>query len=166
MLYIRSVVLFIVEEVTYNICDQRMMEFEVRSLSPMTRVVRKTLGEVGSEAKLEGRDLVLGGGQVVGVVYFRAGYDPSHYPTPSCWDARLLIERSSAIKCPSIQYHLAGTKKVQQVLAAPGVLNKFLYQPQQIAAVSQLFTEFYSLDQVKLITYWLKCIFNPFRVIL
>ena len=31
-----------------------------------------------------------------------------------------MMERSLAIKCPSIQYHLAGTKKIQQALASPG----------------------------------------------
>ena len=28
------------------------------------------------------------------------------------WDARLMMERSLALKSPSIHYHLAGTKKV------------------------------------------------------
>lgn len=41
------------------------------------------------------------------------------------WNARLLIERSSSVKCPSIAYHLAGTKKVQQVLALPEVLERY-----------------------------------------
>lgn len=42
------------------------------------------------------------------------------------WGARLLIEKSSAIKCPSISYHLVGTKKIQQELAKPNVLERFL----------------------------------------
>ena len=33
--------------------------------------------------------------------------------------ARELLERSYAVKCPSITQHLAGTKKAQRVLAAP-----------------------------------------------
>lgn len=49
---------------------------------------------------------------VVAVVYYRSGYKLEDYPTMREWDIRLLIERSRAIKCPSIQYHLAGTKKV------------------------------------------------------
>jgi hypothetical protein len=55
--------------------------------------------------------------QVV-VAYFRAAYTPVDYAVAEekCWDARLTIERSTAIKCPSIGYHLAGTKKVQQAL--------------------------------------------------
>lgn len=36
------------------------------------------------------------------------------------------MEQSSAIKCPSISYHLAGTKKIQQELAKPGVLERYL----------------------------------------
>lgn len=35
-----------------------------------------------------------------------------------------MLERSKAIKCPSAAVHLAGTKKVQQVLASPGKLER------------------------------------------
>ncbi|KAK9161367.1 hypothetical protein Syun_007708 [Stephania yunnanensis] len=62
--------------------------------------------------------------QVVAVVYFRAGYTPNDYPSESEWHARLLVEQSSAIKCPSISYHLAGTKKIQQELARANVLER------------------------------------------
>lgn len=61
------------------------------------------------------------------MVYFRAGYTPNDYPTQKEWDGRLLIERSKAIKCPNISYHLAGAKKVQQVLANPGELEKYVH---------------------------------------
>uniref|UniRef100_A0A915E5F4 Glutathione synthetase n=1 Tax=Ditylenchus dipsaci TaxID=166011 RepID=A0A915E5F4_9BILA len=42
------------------------------------------------------------------------------------WETRLLIERSTAIKCPSIGLQLANTKKIQQVLSEPGIVEKFL----------------------------------------
>lgn len=38
----------------------------------------------------------------------------------------MLIEQSSAVKCPSIAYHLTGTKKIQQELAKPGVLERYM----------------------------------------
>lgn len=38
-----------------------------------------------------------------------------------------MIERSMSIKCPSVSYHLAGTKKVQQVLSVPGVVERKEY---------------------------------------
>ncbi|MFN9945187.1 MAG: nucleotidyltransferase domain-containing protein, partial [bacterium] len=41
---------------------------------------------------------------------------------------RLLLERSRAIKCPNIADHLAGSKKIQQVLAGfPEVEKAVLY---------------------------------------
>jgi glutathione synthase len=54
----------------------------------------------------------------VTVVYFRALYAPTEYNTPSSWAARHHLERSAAIKCPSIMLHLSGSKKVQQVLTS------------------------------------------------
>ena len=63
-------------------------------------------------------------GEVVSVVYYRAGYTPTDYPTADEWAARLLIERSAAVKCPNIAYHLIGMKKVQQVFAQPGVVER------------------------------------------
>ncbi|MED6266689.1 hypothetical protein CHARACLAT_004646 [Characodon lateralis] len=57
------------------------------------------------------------------------------------------MERSTAIKCPDISTHLAGTKKVQQVLARPGVLEKFFPdQPQVVEQIRSTFTGLYTLD--------------------
>ncbi|CAH1253103.1 GSS [Branchiostoma lanceolatum] len=62
------------------------------------------------------------------------------------WSARLKIERSRAIKCPCISYHLAGTKKVQQVLSQPGVLEKFLEDPKAVDRVRATFAGQHTLD--------------------
>ena len=64
------------------------------------------------------------------------------------WDARLLVERSRAIKCPNIAYHLAGTKKVQQVLAEPGMVQRFASSPEAAARIIDTFAKLYSLDKV------------------
>lgn len=45
-------------------------------------------------------------------MYLRAGYSPDDYPTEAHWDARQKLERSSAAKCPSVAFQLAGAKKV------------------------------------------------------
>lgn len=60
------------------------------------------------------------------MVYFRAGYVPTDYPTPAHYDTRFLLERSRAIKCPTIPLQLAGGKKVQEVLTHPGVVERFM----------------------------------------
>ncbi|CAN6355950.1 unnamed protein product [Urochloa humidicola] len=49
------------------------------------------------------------------------------------WKAKLLTEQSSAVKCPSISYYLVGTKKIQQELAKPNVLERFLNTKEDIA---------------------------------
>ena len=88
-------------------------------------------------------------GSEVGVIYMRCGYHPDQYPTQAEWDARLMMERSLAVKSPSINYHLAGTKKVQQELARAGQVEKFLGDNLQISAVKEIFTGLYSLDHVR-----------------
>lgn len=65
-------------------------------------------------------------GKLISVVYYRSGYSPKSYPTGKEWEARRRIELSTACKCPSISYHLTGTKKIQQELAKPGRLEKYL----------------------------------------
>lgn len=164
-----AAILFIIESVTYNICDQRFHEFEIRRKYPEIQVLRLTLTDVHNQGKLGPSNELLmyvecnlllikwfpfdlftysrfSNGIEVSVVYFRAGYEPGHYPTQNEWDARYLIEISKAIKCPSIHYHLAGTKKVQQALAKPGMLNRFLTDDTKIKSIQDIFTGLYSLD--------------------
>ena len=57
-----------------------------------------------------------------------------------------MMERSLAIKSPSIHYHLAGTKKVQQQLAVNGVLEKYFDDKNEIEKIRGIFTGLYSLD--------------------
>lgn len=85
-------------------------------------------------------------GDEISVVYFRSGYHPSQYPTQNEWDARYLIEKSLAIKCPSIHYHLAGTKKVQQALAKPDALKRFITDDLKIKMITDIFTGLYAMD--------------------
>ncbi|KAK7332946.1 hypothetical protein VNO80_29703 [Phaseolus coccineus] len=68
------------------------------------------------------------------------------------WKARLLMEQSSAVKCPSISYHLVGTKKIQQELAKPGVLERFLENKNDIAKLRKCFAGLWSLDDSSIVT--------------
>merc|ERR1712002_875143 len=120
-----SVILFLIEDVTYNICDQKFHEFEIRRQCPDVFVIRKTLTQIAETGTLTQDKKLLIDGVEIGVIYMRCGYHPDQYPTEREWDARLMIERSLAFKSPTIHYHLAGTKKVQEALAAPGALERF-----------------------------------------
>lgn len=115
----------------------------------------------GSGAVLEGperRLLVSLPGQTpsqeVSVVYFRAGYSPADYPGAAQWATRLLLERSLAIKCPTVALQLAGAKKVQQVLCEPNLLESLLGSSgDNNTAIQQLrasFMDMYPLDSSEL----------------
>ena len=81
------------------------------------------------------------------LVYFRAAYTPKDYHSDKEWDARRVIEKSWAVKCPSIPYQLVGMKKVQQVLAEPGRLESYFSQPDEIESLRSIFAELYPLDR-------------------
>lgn len=141
----KAVIMFVVEDITSNICDQRFHEYEIRKSG--IRVVRKTLSEISIEGELNKDEELVVEGDLVSVVYFRAGYDGTHYPTEREWKARCMVERSKAIKCPTINYHLSGTKKVQQELAKVENLRRFLKDEAKVQAVRSVFTGLYSLDK-------------------
>lgn len=166
----RAVVLFIVQPSERNLFDQLGLEAALWEHHGV-RVRRATFADLAAHARL-GEGAYAGGGsegrarclllppelcegasgiddEEVSVVYYRAGYTPADYKAAGAgaWPTRLLIERSAAIKCPPILYHLAGTKKVQQALAAPGVLERFLPSaPADAAAVRATFAGLWSLD--------------------
>ena len=48
----KSVIMFLVEDVTYNICDQKFHEFEIRRQCPDVFVIRKTLTDIGERGVL------------------------------------------------------------------------------------------------------------------
>ena len=90
----------------------------------------------------------------VTTLYFRAGYAPTEYTSSKSWEARLHLERSAAIKCPSILTHLAGSKKIQQILATPSSphLDRFLsstISADSIGRVRATFAAIYPLDDSK-----------------
>jgi len=155
-------IIFLVQNPERNIFDQRHLEYELqRNKSPIP-VFRLPFGEILSRTSIADtpkRQLLYHLPShpskilEVAVVYFRAGYGPSDYPDDSAWKARLQIERSNAIKCPTILAQLAGAKKVQQVLATPtstetpSILNLFIKDsPNEIENLEKTFTNIFPLD--------------------
>lgn len=82
--------------------------------------------------------------------FFFKWHSPNDYISEDCWAARLMIEKSLAIKCPSIPYHLAGAKKIQQALALPGILERFFTGDEdgatKVSLLRSVFAGLYSLD--------------------
>lgn len=118
-----ALVLVIVDTLNQNQPDQKFVEYALEEVSHgRTETLRLTLTECAQELTLDDSDggdfslrLIKKANRRVSVVYFRSGYTPDAYPSEREWRTRLIIERSSAIKCPWIGLQLANTKKVQQV---------------------------------------------------
>ncbi|KMT13561.1 hypothetical protein BVRB_4g083360 [Beta vulgaris subsp. vulgaris] len=146
----RAVVLVVVQAEERNMYDQHWLSDVLRERHDVTSI-RKTLAEIDAEGELLPDGTLVVQGEAIAVVYFRAGYAPTDYPSELEWRARLLVEQSSAVKCPSIAYHLAGTKKIQQELAKPNVLERFLDNKDDIAKVRKCFAGLWSLDDTEVI---------------
>jgi glutathione synthase len=132
-----------------NFCDQRLLHFELKEIHSIP-CERATLRDVHQFCRIDesSGQLYFGTTFVVSVVYFRAGYSPGDYPTEDEWSARSLLENSKAVKCPNIGLHLAGSKKVQQELARPNVLERYLsIDDSNIIRAS--FAGLYALDDEK-----------------
>ncbi|CAD6196901.1 unnamed protein product [Caenorhabditis auriculariae] len=143
-----AVVLVVVETVNQNQIDQRVVEYELEKLGvPPDQIVRRDLNQCNESLRLSETRGLMYHGSFVAVVYFRAGYSPDHYPTQAEWDARLLIERSTAIKAPWIGLQLANTKKTQQVLAEDGAVERFIGHPREAAAIRSTFAGLWAIDQ-------------------
>ncbi|KAF3909418.1 hypothetical protein AA313_de0201858 [Arthrobotrys entomopaga] len=82
----------------------------------------------------------------ISVVYFRAGYGPDDYPTQQEWDTRYFLEESRAIKCPTVLTQLAGSKKVQQVLAGKVNLERFVEDEGMRDRIFDTFAAIYPMD--------------------
>ncbi|MFS7950438.1 putative acid--amino-acid ligase (peptide synthase) [Helianthus anomalus] len=63
-------------------------------------------------------------GETVAVIYFRAGYAPTDYPSESDWKARLLIKESSAIKCP---FNIISFRGYQNRTCLRGKAKRYLF---------------------------------------
>ncbi|KAK4157886.1 hypothetical protein C8A00DRAFT_11247 [Chaetomidium leptoderma] len=159
-------VVFLVQDGERNVFDQRHLEYALQSSDPDTTVpvFRLPFSQILTHTTLapssRGRQLLYHPPHnptltfEVAVAYFRAGYGPGDYPTPTAWEARYQIERSAAIACPSVLTQLAGMKKVQQVLATPesvastpSALRRFVSDDDMShAALWKTFTNIYPLD--------------------
>ncbi|KAG9258020.1 uncharacterized protein F5Z01DRAFT_314407 [Emericellopsis atlantica] len=151
-------VVFLTQDGERNVFDQRHLEYQVLQAKPAIPVFRLPFSEVlqhTSIADTPKRQLLYklprNPDKVyeVAVIYLRAGYGPGDYPDSKGWEARLHLERSHAIRCPTVLTQLAGTKKVQQVLATPDLSVLAKYINNKTPAAQELwktFTNIYPMD--------------------
>lgn len=147
-------VIFVVQDPERNVFDQRHLEYALLEENGV-RSFRLPFGETLAHTKLdEDRTLIYtpphspSTSYEVSTIYFRAGYSPDDYAKEEDWTARLHLETSRAIKCPSVLTQLAGCKKVQQVLATPQSphLRRFLPDDNVASRLLKTFAPIYPLD--------------------
>ncbi|KAJ7374658.1 hypothetical protein OS493_004999 [Desmophyllum pertusum] len=142
-----AVVMMVTSGGERNRFDQRWTQHLMRDFHPSARMIRKSFNDIGQTGELKDDKTLIVDGHEIAVVYFRSGYDPADYHSETDWNTRLMLERSRAIKCPSAAFHLAGTKKVQQVLASPGTLERFISDEEVLNRIQSTFTGLYTLDK-------------------
>ncbi|KAI5962662.1 GSH2 [Candida pseudojiufengensis] len=123
-----TIVLFVVQPNERNCFDQRLIEYELFNKHKI-KAFRATLEEIEEVVTINSdKAYIKSTTQEISVVYYRSGYGPGDYevnPAKS-WNARLILEKSKAIKCPSILTQLSGSKKIQQLLTDHEILKKIL----------------------------------------
>jgi glutathione synthase len=110
----QPVILMIVQPHEANACDQRALEFLLFQHHGI-RLLRRSLLDVTTHAKnspaFQNKELIVPLLQddesnhnwfAAAVVYYRAGYTPTDYPSDKEWEGRAMIEHSAAIKCPDV----------------------------------------------------------------
>lgn len=123
-----TTVLFVVQANERNCFDQRHIEYSLLNNHGI-RSVRVSLENIQSQLTQTNNKLYIKETMdEISVVYYRSGYSPSDYESNPelTWSARLFLETSAAIKCPSLLTQLSGAKKIQQILTSPEYIQKFL----------------------------------------
>ncbi|KAF3917809.1 hypothetical protein ABW20_dc0104719 [Dactylellina cionopaga] len=150
-------IMFIIQEGERNAFDQRWLEYHITHKYGI-RVFRVALAEIRKYSHhvrpnyellfVPQHALTSEKQQVfeISVVYFRAGYGPGDYPTQEEWSARYFLEESRAIKCPTVLTQLAGSKKVQQVLAGKKNLERFVKDEGIKERIFDTFAAIYPMD--------------------
>uniref|UniRef100_A0A914HKP7 Glutathione synthetase n=1 Tax=Globodera rostochiensis TaxID=31243 RepID=A0A914HKP7_GLORO len=112
------------------------------------KIVKLSLVECDDKLELDENDYSLRyKGQLIAVVFYQTTVEA---PPAKYVSARLKIERSTAIKSPTIGVELTGAKKVQQALSMPGVLEHFLPEPEnakKIERIRNTFAKMWGLEK-------------------
>lgn len=138
--------MMVVQPHEQNSFDQQWLQFKLWDKYRI-RTIRRTLKDIDERAVLDMTHGSLSIDQVtVSLAYFRAGYTPDDYQSSQEWNARKIIELSNAAKCPTIAMQLAGSKKVQQDLARPGVVERFSQSDTDARVMRRCFAGLWGLD--------------------
>ncbi|KAL4919436.1 hypothetical protein BDW62DRAFT_178936 [Aspergillus aurantiobrunneus] len=153
-------ILFLIQEAERNIFDQLALSRQLTTAQkiPVFRLLSsEVLNHTFIPSSNPSRPLIYRPPHAeetqfeVTTVYLRCFYTPTDYKSERDWEARTHLERSAAIKCPTVLNQLSGSKIVQQVLATttgPDHLTTFLADtdPSLISRLRETFAPQYDLS--------------------
>lgn len=141
--------MMVVQPDEQNSFDQQWLQFKLWDRYGI-RTIRRTLKDIDGRAVLDEETGCLSiDGITVSLAYFRAGYTPDDYTGEEEWNARKIVELSNTAKCPTIAMQLAGSKKVQQDLASPGVVERFSRSEDDARIMRDCFAGLWGLDTLE-----------------
>jgi len=152
-----------------NICDERPISDVLRFSNPFIPMFRLELTEILQRTVLQPSGVLLFEPNMshakttksprmhprqyeVAVIYIRAGHAllPSSHDGGASFVARVRMEKSLAIKCPSVLAQMCTFKAVQAALTEPKTLARFLQgDEEKLAAVLEASMDLMSLDDVR-----------------
>ena len=141
--------LFLVTPQERNICDQNALISAIHQQCPSLPIYLKTFQQLTLELIYDEKTskiFLKSTNEEIALVYFRAGYIPDHYIDESCWNVREIIEKSLAIKCPTIRSQLAGCKIVQEYLTRPGIVEKYVAEMEFVTKIRSTFAQMFTFD--------------------
>lgn len=106
-----AAICFVLEDVVYNIYDQRQIEMALIDIFHIkAHLILRSKNKDLLKARLDKDDKLWLDNVEIAVLYLRTWYDPSQLNSEELWTKREEIERSKAIKCPNLAWHLSGNR--------------------------------------------------------
>ncbi|KAI3412161.1 hypothetical protein GPALN_002202 [Globodera pallida] len=143
----KDAIVLIVAGKLYQTFQQYKMNYLLEKVSNnKIKIVQLSLLEAGEILTLDDDFSLRFGTQKVAVAFYRS---ITNLKNSKLFAARLMIERSTAIKIPTIAQGLAGQKKIQQVLALPGMVERFFPSSNEadtVATIRKTFARMWGLD--------------------
>ncbi|RAK78353.1 glutathione synthetase [Aspergillus fijiensis CBS 313.89] len=149
-----TAVLLLVQPQNFNIADERPVEYALWNQASPVPAYRVEWGDdlLETTSLSKTKELLFHPSWLqsqvpieISVVYLRAGYEADEYDHVGK-RARVRLETSRAIKCPSLLAQILTFKKVQQALTEPGSVERFL-SPNKAAKIRKTFVPMYPLDE-------------------
>jgi glutathione synthase len=154
------VVIMVIQPGESNVADQRLIEYELLQTFGI-RLIRATLYDIEKNVIFPQDSVeeppLWGNNEPISVIYYRSCYTPTTFEiiegenelsenSKKLINVYQKLEKSNAIKCPNIGLHLAGTKKIQQLLTQRDILKQFIHNDNDCEQLLGMFTNIYSLQ--------------------